>query len=46
VADYFFAEVLKGLRAGEIVSLEQPPADSIVESDAGRTAGELASNPI
>ena len=47
VADYFFAEVLKGLRAGEIVSLEQPPADSIVESDAvGAGAGELASNPI
>jgi HlyD family secretion protein len=46
VADYFFAEVLKGLRAGEIVSLEQPPADSIVESDAGGKAGELASNPV
>ncbi len=47
VADYFFAEVLNGLRAGEIVSLEQPPADSIVESDAvGANAGELASNPI
>jgi len=47
VADYFFAEVLKGLRAGEIVSLEQPPADSIVESDAvGAKADELASNPI
>ena len=47
VADYFFAEVLKGLSAGEIVSLEQPPADSIVESDAVAVgAGELASNPI
>jgi len=46
VADYFFAEVLKGLRAGEIVSLEHPPADSIVESDAGGKAGELASNPV
>jgi hypothetical protein len=47
VADYFFAEVLKGLSAGEIVSLEQPPADSIVESDAvAAGAGELASNPI
>lgn len=31
VADYFFAEVLSGLNAGEIVSLEQPPAEAIGE---------------
>ncbi len=31
VADYFFAEVLSGLNAGEIVSLEQPPAETIGE---------------
>jgi HlyD family secretion protein len=46
VADYFFAEVLSGLSSGETVSLEQPPAESIVESNAsGASAGELASNP-
>ena len=46
VADYFFAEVLSGLSSGETVSLEQPPAESIVEANAGgAAAGELASNP-
>jgi HlyD family secretion protein len=29
VSDYFFAEVQKGLAAGEVVSLEQPPKDKI-----------------
>ncbi len=29
VADYFNAEVLNGLKEGEVVALEQPPADSI-----------------
>lgn len=43
VADYFFAEVLSGLNSGEIVSLEQPPMESIVES--GNATGNLASNP-
>lgn len=43
VADYFFAEILSGLNPGETVSLEQPPAESIVDGD--QTAGDLASNP-
>jgi hypothetical protein len=43
VADYFFAEILSGLNAGETVSLEQPPLESIVES--GNAPGNLASNP-
>jgi hypothetical protein len=30
VADYFFAEVQKGLTAGEVVSLEQPPKEKIL----------------
>jgi HlyD family secretion protein len=38
VADYFFAEVLSGLKAGETVSLEQPPAESIVNANAGSAA--------
>ena len=45
VADYFFAEVLSGLKSGETVSLEQPPAEAIVESSlGGTTSNALASN--
>lgn len=29
VSDYFYAEVQKGLKPGEVVSLEQPPKDKI-----------------
>ncbi len=45
VADYFFAEVLSGLQPGETVSLEQPPAESILEASQSAASGALASNP-
>ncbi|MBC8001837.1 MAG: efflux RND transporter periplasmic adaptor subunit [Opitutaceae bacterium] len=32
VADYFFAEVQHGVQAGDVVALEKPAADKIVES--------------
>ena len=32
VADYFFTEVLSGLKPGEVVSLEQPSLESIQET--------------
>lgn len=33
VADYFYAEIVTGLRGGEVVSLEQPPAAAIKAAD-------------
>ena len=32
VADYFFAEVQQGVQAGDVVALEKPSADKIVET--------------
>lgn len=40
VSDYFFAEVQKGLSAGEVVALEQPPKDKIDAPAAEATAGK------
>ncbi|MCL5096242.1 MAG: efflux RND transporter periplasmic adaptor subunit [Candidatus Omnitrophica bacterium] len=47
VADYFYAEVQKGLKPGEVVALEQPPEEMIktVPTDnlaAGSSSGRLA----
>jgi len=38
VSDYFYAEVQKGLAAGETVALEQPPKDKIQSPKPGATA--------
>ncbi len=49
VADYFFAEVQEGLEAGEVVSLEKPPASKITEPAPAqaerRPSGQAAVNP-
>lgn len=44
VADYFFAEVQKGLSPGEIVSLEQPPKEKIDVPNAGTTTNNPSSS--
>lgn len=49
VADYFFAEVQEGLGAGEVVSLEKPPASKITEPAPAqaerRPSGQAVVNP-
>lgn len=49
VADYFFAEVQEGLEAGEVVSLEKPPASKITEPAPAqaerRPSGQAVVNP-
>jgi HlyD family secretion protein len=43
VSDYFFAEVQKGLAAGEVVSLEQPPKEKIKTSSTEATGSDSKS---
>lgn len=40
IADYFFAEVRQGLEPGEMVALEKPAAEKIVESEPARAGGK------
>jgi HlyD family secretion protein len=47
VADYFYAEVQEGVRAGEIVAIEKPAANLIVEPAPAQAAPstQIAINP-
>lgn len=51
VYDYDYAEILKGLAEGEIVALEQPPADKLLKSEpgpggaSGKTPGTSKTGP-
>jgi HlyD family secretion protein len=41
VADYFYAEVVSGLNQGEVVAIEQPPAEAVLlptEAETAQTA--------
>jgi len=37
ISDFFFAEILSGLKEGEIVALEQPPEGAEVKNATGKT---------
>jgi HlyD family secretion protein len=45
VVDYFFAEVQEGVRAGELVALEKPAAELIIEPAPVGTGQEIAATP-
>jgi hypothetical protein len=32
VADYFFAEIQEGVAPGEVVALEKPPSDKVIQT--------------
>ncbi|MBN2507737.1 MAG: efflux RND transporter periplasmic adaptor subunit [Verrucomicrobia bacterium] len=46
LADYFNAEIVAGLQAGDEVALEQPPATLMVESDQSGGAGRSNGIPL
>lgn len=45
VVDYFFAEVQEGVQAGEMVALEKPAAERIIEPAPVGTGQEIAATP-
>ncbi len=45
ISDIYFAEVLQGLSAGDVVSLVKPPEDEIVNTEAAAPPGPQAGDP-
>ena len=44
VADYFYAEIETGVNAGEVVSLEKPPSEKVVEAPAQQAQPSSSAN--